>query len=44
MNQGFIVLLDTNHHHFMHTVSGISAKDPAVLRGTDPAADSAALH
>lgn len=42
MNQGPIEFLGTNHHHFMHTVSGISARDWAVWRGTGSAADSAA--
>lgn len=44
MNQGFRVLPGTNHHHFMHTVSGISAGERTVWRGTGSAADSAALR
>ena len=44
MKQGFIVFLDTNYHHFMHTVSGISARDATVWRGISSAADLAAPH
>lgn len=31
MYHDFIALLGTHYHYFMHTVSGISARDPAVL-------------